>query len=51
MTLDQLMGRYVRLQQELEIAYAQMPWHGPRIDRLANDLATTERAIAERQAG
>ena len=50
MTLDQLMGRYFRLQQELSIAYAQQPWHSGRIDRLANELADTERQIAERQA-
>ncbi len=50
MTLDQLMGRYFRLKQELAIAYSQMPWHVARIDRLAGDLSETERAIASRQA-
>jgi hypothetical protein len=49
MTLDQLMGRYFRLKQELEIAYAEKLWHSQRIDRLANDLAITEREIALRQ--
>ena len=51
MTLDQLMGRYFRLQQELSIAYAAQPWHSARIDRLANELAETERLIADRQVG
>ena len=50
MTFTQLMGRYFRLKQELEIAYAQKPWHGLLIDRLANDLCETERLIATRQA-
>ena len=49
MTLDQLMGRYFRLKQELAIAYTQKPWCGPLLDRLANDLSETERLIAERQ--
>ena len=49
MPLDQLMGRYFRLRQELEVAYGQKPWHGSRIDRLANELAATERQIADRQ--
>ena len=49
MTLDQLMGRYFRLQQELAIAYAQKPWHGTLIDRIATDLSHTERLIATRQ--
>ena len=50
MTLDQLMGRYFRQKQELEIAYAQRPWHGSLIDRLANDLSETEQLIAARHA-
>lgn len=49
MTLDQLMGRYFRLKQELEIAYAQKPWHGTLIDRLANEISQTEHQIAARQ--
>jgi hypothetical protein len=49
MNLDQLMGRYFRLKQELSIAYRQQPWQSGRIDRLADDLASTELEIAERQ--
>lgn len=49
MHLEQLMGRYFRLKQELSLAYRQQPWHGARIDRLADDLAATEREIAALQ--
>jgi len=47
--LEQLMGRYFRLKQELAQAYREKPWHGGRIDRLADDLAATEREIAALQ--
>ena len=47
--LEQLMGRYFRLKQELAQAYREKPWHGARIDRLADDLAATEREIAAQQ--
>ncbi len=46
MRLEQLMGRYYRLKQELGKAYCEQPWHGARIDRLADDLAAAEREIA-----
>lgn len=49
MYLEQLMGRYYRLKQELSLAYREQPWHGPRIDRLADDLTATEREIASLQ--
>lgn len=49
MQLEQLMGRYFRLKQELSLAYREQPWHGARIDRLADDLAATEREIAAMQ--
>lgn len=49
MDLEQLMGRYFRLKQELSIAYRVQPWHSARIDRLADDLAATEKEIAARQ--
>lgn len=50
MELEPLMGRYFRLKQELAIAYRARPWLGSRIDRLANDLAATEREIGALQA-
>ena len=49
MDLEQLMGRYFRLKQELSIAYKAQPWNSARVDRLADDLAATEREIAARQ--
>jgi hypothetical protein len=50
MSLEQLIGRHFRLQRELGIAYSTVPWHTGRIDRLANELAATEREIAALQA-
>ncbi len=49
MDLEQLMGRYFRLKQELAIAYKAQPWQSGRIDRLADELAATEREIARLQ--
>ena len=49
MHLEQLMGRYFRLRQELSLAYREQPWHGACIDRLADDLSATEREIAALQ--
>ena len=49
MNLEQLLGRYDRLKQELSFAYRARPWHSNRIDRLANDIAVAEREIAELQ--
>lgn len=49
MNLEHLIARYFRLQQDLSIAYRQSPWHGDRIDRLAENLSATERQIAALQ--
>ena len=46
LNLDQLMGRYFRLKQELSIAYKSHPWHSARIDRLADEVVRTELEIA-----
>lgn len=46
MDLEQLTGRYRRLKDELAIAYGQQPWPAGRIDRLAQEIAATEQAIA-----
>ena len=55
MTNDQLSGKYTRLRNELEKAYAEPVWNigrGGRIDRIANELAEIERALAvQRLAG
>lgn len=48
MTIEQLAGRYFRLRQELDIAYREQPWQSGRIDRIAADLASTERELAAR---
>ena len=50
MELEPLMGRYFRLRQELSIAYRSRPWQSARIDRLAEDLAATEREIGAVQS-
>ena len=50
MELEPLMGRYFRLKQELSHAYRARPWLGGRIDRLAGELAATEREIGARMA-
>ena len=49
MHLEQLMGRYYRLKQELSSAYREQPWRSAHVDRLADDLAATERQIAALQ--
>jgi hypothetical protein len=50
MELESLMTRYFRLKQELTIAYRSRPWQSTRIDRLADELAVTERDIGAMQA-
>ena len=49
MTIEELMVRYLRLRQDLEIAYDARPWQSARVDRLANDIARTERELASRK--
>jgi hypothetical protein len=46
MNLSQLQGLHARLKRELAVAYSNLPWNGPWIDRLTRDLADTERQIA-----
>ena len=41
-----LIGTYMRLRQELAQAYAAATWNEGRIDRLANEIAVVERALA-----
>ena len=50
MDLELLTKRYFRLAQELSLEYRARPWVSSRIDRIANDIAATERAIAELQS-
>lgn len=46
MSIEHLIGRHFRLQQELAVAYGAVPWNTGHIDRLTDDLARTEREIA-----
>lgn len=49
MTNNQLTGKYARLRNELEAAYAEPAWslgRTGRIDRIAAELIETERALA-----
>lgn len=46
MTLEQLAGKHARLRRELAEAYVALSWRTGRIDRIAEELAETERAIA-----
>ena len=49
MTLEQLTGKYARLRQELADASSASAWRAGRIDRIAEELADTERALAAYQ--
>jgi hypothetical protein len=51
MKLEQLMGRYFRLKQDLSVAYTTYPWRSARIDRLADELSRVEREIAAQRTG
>lgn len=50
MSIEQLMGRYFRLQQEVAIARAASPWNSRRIERLTRELAAAERELDSRGA-
>ena len=50
MDLELLTKRHFRLAQELAIEYRARPWVSSRIDRIADDIAETERRIAELHA-
>ena len=43
---EQLMGRLLRLKQELDVACRAQPRHSARIDRIADDLGAAERQLA-----
>ena len=42
---EQLMGRYRALTRELAKAYTAVPWRVERIDRLADEIASTEQEL------
>ena len=39
MNIEQQIGRYSRLKDELVVAYSSLPWNMGRIERLNHDLA------------
>ena len=47
---QQLQGRHARLERELAKAFSTQPWPGALIDRLVNELADTECAMAAQRA-
>lgn len=49
MGFNELSGKYRRLRHELEEAYSAPAWNRPRIDRIADEIAATERALASIQ--
>jgi len=46
MSLEQLIGKYFRLQQDLSMAYIEIPFLDARVERLATALSDTDREIA-----
>lgn len=54
MTSEQMIGKYGRLRNELEAAYAEPAWHlgrSGRIDRITSDLAEIERSLVVQRMG
>jgi len=49
MTPEQLTGKHARLRLELAEAHSAPAWRAGRIDRIADELAETERALARSQ--
>ena len=46
MNIEKLAVRYFQLKQDLSIAYNSRPWNRAVVDRLADEIARTEREIA-----
>ncbi|MEO8080152.1 MAG: hypothetical protein ABI641_06450 [Caldimonas sp.] len=47
MSVEELVGKYNRLKNELAQAYGEPAWHAARVDRLANEIVMLERQIAQ----
>ena len=47
MNLEQLIGKYQRLRDELAQAYGEPVWNMSRINRLSDEIVATERAMAQ----
>jgi len=50
MQLDELNGRYQRLRNELDAAYAAPVWDSNRINRIAAEMIPVELALASFQS-
>lgn len=50
MDANHLISRYSALRHQLACAYAELPWQRERIDRIADDLVETERALTAVQS-
>lgn len=49
MTLEQLIGKYMRLRGELSAAYAALSWDTGHLTRLDGEIASTSAAISQAQ--
>ena len=49
MTLEQLVGKYLRLRGELSAAYAALSWDTGHLTRLDDEIASTGVAISQAQ--
>lgn len=39
-------GQHARLQRELAMAFSEVPWNQPRVQRIANEIEAIEDAMA-----
>ena len=46
MSVDQLFGKYRRLKRDLAAAYSQPQWNAALVDRLVDEIAEVEKALA-----
>lgn len=46
MEMDEIHGKYEALRDELETAYGAAVWNSDRIDRLTEEMAQVEMALA-----
>ena len=49
MKLEELLGKYMRLRAELARAYEAATWNTDYLNRLGDEIASTERALARAQ--
>jgi hypothetical protein len=50
MNLEQLIGRHLRLREDLAIAASSVPWNSGHVDRITAELNAVEDEIAALQA-